>query len=246
MTRPIDGDGDSDPAYAGQASYPPVPGAPAPTQQFPTYVQDQYGYQPYPTSDYAPGYPPGPPPAEPPPEGPPSRRWLWVLAALSVLTVIGLVIAVVIVNSSSQQTVVAPPSDLEPDVATPSAQPTPTTTTRRPRTSSPRPTSPAPVPPGSTPSGTVTPGATETVVYDVQGTGRAISITYVDTGGILQTEFNVMLPWTKEVELQQPASSAASVNIINFGRDVTCSITIAGTETSNRTATGLTVCGLLG
>ena len=37
-------------------------------------------------------------------------------------------------------------------------------------------------------------GETETVDYNVDGTGRAISITYVDTGGVLQTEFNVMLP----------------------------------------------------
>ena len=39
------------------------------------------------------------------------------------------------------------------------------------------------------------------MIYEVTGDGRAINITYVDTGSVLQTEFNVMLPWSKEVEL---------------------------------------------
>ena len=48
----------------------------------------------------------------------------------------------------------------------------------------------------------------QTVVYNVTGDGRAISITYVDTGGMMQTEFNVVLPWSKEVSL--PASASAT------------------------------------
>ena len=63
------------------------------------------------------------------------------------------------------------------------------------------------------------------MTYDVTGDGRAINITYVDTGGVLQTEFNVMLPWSKEVELPEPAEQSASVTIINVGREVTCTIT---------------------
>jgi hypothetical protein len=135
------------------------------------------------TGQYGAQYPPEEPPQPPPPEGPKSPRWLWFVAGISVLMVIGLVIALVIVNSSRQQTVVAPlPSMTEPSFTTP----TPTT--------SPRPTIPVfPLPTlPSTPSTTSpsTPGATETVVYDVSGDGRAINITYVDTGGVLQTEFN--------------------------------------------------------
>jgi hypothetical protein len=162
---------------------------------------------------------------------------LWIVAAIAVLTVIGLVIALVIVNSSRQQTVVAPlPSITEPSFTTPT--PTPTTT--------PRPTIPvfpAPTRP-STPSttGPSTPGATETVVYDVSGDGRAINITYVDTGGVLQTEFNVMLPWSKEVKLAQPAEDSASVSIINVGREVSCSITVNGVQVQQRTGAGLTIC----
>ncbi len=245
--------GYTDPAYANQApygtSYPPS-GAPTPTQQLPPYSQYGYGYDPYATGAYGSPYPPaGPPPEEPPQK--PSRRWLWVLATVSVLTVLGLVIAVVIIYSTDRQTVVAPPPTFEPTFTTPSSPPTPTrapTTTRMPIPST-LPRLPFPLPGEPTPSaphGPTVPGQTETVVYDVDGTGRAISITYVDTGGVLQTEFNVMLPWSKEVELDKPANTSASVNVINFGRELTCSITVGGNVVEHHTGSGLTICGALG
>ena len=240
--------GYTDPAYANQApygtSYQP-PGAPPPTQQFPAYSQYESGYDAYATGTYGAGHPPGGAPAEPPPGGP-SRLWLWVLAGASVLVVLGLVVALVITNSSDQQTVVAPSPNLEPTFTTPSTPPT--TTRRTAPTTTPR--LPFPLPGESTTPGApdepTVPGQTETVVYDVDGTGRAISITYVDTGGVLQTEFNVMLPWSRQVELDAPADSSASVNVINFGRELTCSITVAGTVVANRTGSGLTICGALG
>ena len=80
------------------------------------------------------------------------------------------------------------------------------------------------------------------MVYEVTGTGRAINITYVDTGGVLQTEFNVVLPWRKEVELPSPAEDSASLTIINVGREVTCSVTIDGVQVEANTGTGLTIC----
>ncbi len=92
------------------------------------------------------------------------------------------------------------------------------------------------------PSESVTPGATETVVYEVNGDGRAINITYVDTGSVLQTEFNVVLPWRKEVELPSPADDSASLTIINVGREVTCSVTINGVQVEANTGNGLTIC----
>jgi hypothetical protein len=147
--------------------------------------------------------------------------------------VIGLVIALVIVNSSSQQTVVAPlPSMTQPSFTTP-------TTTSRPVI----PVFPLPtLPSAPSTTGPSTPGATETVEYDVSGDGRAINITYVDTGGVLQTEFNVMLPWNKTVELAKPAKDSASVSIINVGREVNCSITVNGVQVQQRTGAGLTIC----
>jgi hypothetical protein len=231
-TRPLGNSypGYTDPAYAGQASYGPpyqAPYVPPPTEQLPAY--SPYGNDPYATGQYGAQYPPG----EPPPEGPKAPRWLWVVAGIAVLMVIGLVIALVIVNSSSQQTVVAPlPSMKEPSFTTP------TTTSRGPIPVFPLPTLP------NTPSttGPSTPGATETVEYDVSGDGRAINITYVDTGGVLQTEFNVILPWNKTVELAQPAKDSASVSIINVGREVNCSITVNGVQVQQRTGAGLTVC----
>lgn len=222
--------GYQDPAYGNQVPYSqPYPQSYNPTQQLPPY--DPYG-----TGTYGQQFPP-----DDPPPNPPSRKWLWVLATLSLLTVLGLVIAVVVIDSSSQQTVVAPPPTLQtsqPPIPTTTRTPT---TTSRPTTTTPRPTAPTPsvpvVPP--TPS-----GPAQTVVYDVTGTGRAISITYVDADGILQTEFNVMLPWTKSVELSDP-DSMASVNIINFGREISCSITVGDAQVESNTGAGLTICGAL-
>ncbi|MDT5207772.1 MAG: hypothetical protein QOF67_187 [Mycobacterium sp.] len=228
--------GYTDPAYASQASYGPpyqAPYVPPPTERLPAY--SPYGNDPYATGQYGAQYPPGEPP-QPPPEGPRSPRWLWVIAGIAVLMVIGLVIALVIVNSSHQQTVVAPlPSMTEPSFTTP------TTTSRPPIPVLPLPTLPS-APSTTGPTGPSTPGATETVEYNVSGDGRAINITYVDTGGVLQTEFNVMLPWNKTVQLAAPAKDSASVSIINVGREVNCSITVNGVQVQQRTGAGLTIC----
>ncbi len=236
-----------DPAYSGQPPYPPTYQAPDPTRQLPPY--SPYGYDPYATGQYGTGqygtgqygtgqygppYPPGEPPEDP--QKPGSPRWLWVVAAVAVLLVVGLVIALVVVNSSKQDTVVAPPPMPEPSSTT-SRTPTPTTSLR--------PLPPiVPVPTQSTtpPSESATPGATESVVYEVTGTGRAINITYVDTGSLLQTEFNVVLPWRKEVELPSPAEDSASLTIINVGRQVSCSVTVNGVQVQSNTGNGLTIC----
>ncbi|AMO62470.1 mycobacterium membrane protein [Mycolicibacterium phlei] len=243
--------GYTDPAYASQAygpTYQP-PVIPAPTRQLPTYPG---GYDPYGTGQYYAtgqyGQPPYPPGGEPPPEPekPKSPRWLWALAGIAALTVVGLVIALVIVNSSKQETLVAPPPMDEPSFSTPPTSRTPTTVPRPTVPPSTRPSVPrqpgVPAPTYPTSPRTTQPGVTQTVVYVVNGTGRAINITYVDTGGLLQTEFNVLLPWRKEVQLAEPASSTASISIINVGREVNCSITVDGTVVEQRTGAGLTIC----
>ncbi|WP_123024804.1 MmpS family transport accessory protein [Mycolicibacterium stellerae] len=243
-----------DPAYAGQPPYPPTyqaPQAPDATRQLPPY--SPYGYDQYSTGHYGTGqygtgqygtgqygqpYPPGEPSEGP--QKPKSPRWLWAAAGVAVLLVVGLVIALVVVNSSKQDTVVAPPPMPEPT----------TSTTRTPPTTSLRPLPPiVPVPTPSTtttpPSESSTPGATESVIYEVTGTGRAINITYVDTGSLLQTEFNVVLPWRKEVELPSPAEDSASLTIINVGRQVSCSVTVNGVKVQSNTGNGLTICTAL-
>ncbi|MGV0835067.1 MmpS family transport accessory protein [Mycolicibacterium thermoresistibile] len=241
-TEPMGGGypGYSDPAYASQAYGPTYPASPPPqpTEQLPPY--SAYGYDPYRTGQQGYEYPPTEPPE---PDGPKIPGWLWMLAALVVLLVVGLVIALVITNSSRQETVFAPgPSATEPSYPMPS--PPPTTTRRAPTTVLPPLPSPGPTtgPTATPPGGTTTPGATESVVYEVAGSGRAINITYIDTGGVLQTEFNVLLPWSKQVELPSPATSSASVSIINVGRDVTCTVTVDGTQIQQRTGSGLTIC----
>jgi cytoskeletal protein RodZ len=194
-----------------------------------------------------PGYPSAPPPPPPPPKSP---RWLWIAAAAAVLLVAGLVLALVIVSSNSREsTVVAPPQTTSstatrPVPTTTVRTPQPTTTTRAPL---PIPTATVPQPTESTePSDSEAPApapaGSETVVYSVSGEGRAINITYVDTGGVMQTEFNVALPWSKEVSLSAPAKNSASVAVVNVGRDVTCSVSVNGAQVRQRTGRGLTIC----
>ena len=236
-----------DPAYSGYWSRPTQYGSgyggpmTQPTEQIPPYWQTGAGY----------------PAAPPPPPQPPNKtpRWLWVAAAAAILLVVGLVLALVIVsNSSRDTTVVAPPS-----TSTPFPRPaTPSPTPSFPPTLSPMPTPsqmPAPLPLPSAPTETLEPTesgvpsaeprpptGTETVVYRVSGEGRAINITYVDSGRVMQTEFNVALPWSKQVSLAAPAKSSASVAVVNVGRDVSCSITVDGAQVQQRTGRGLTIC----
>ncbi len=222
--------GNPDPAYAGQFSYPsytPPPGQDATRQLPPHWTQTQYQA-------------PGQDQSELPPEPPRSPRWLWFLAGAAVLLVVGLVVALVIANGASKQdsAVTSLPTMPQPTGSAP------TTTTRTPPRTA---TSVPPVPSVPTESPTTTEsGPTQTVVYSVTGEGRAISITYVDSGGILQMEFNVVLPWTKEVTLSPPASTAASVTILNVGRDVTCTVTVDGQSVRERTGSGLTICAAAG
>jgi len=233
--------------YGQQAPYQGAGGTDAnrsrPTEQLPAY--SPYGYDPYATGGYGPPNPPGSEPPDPPkPDGPNPRRWLWAAAGMVLLVVLGMVIGLVIVDSSHQDTVVAPPqTPLEPTAtrpSTPSSTATTPTTTLVPSTTPT--TSPGVVPPTTS----TNPNDSHTVVYTVSGEGRAISILYLDSGGVLQTEFNVMLPWQKEVQLAGAANSSASVSIVNVGRELTCSITIDGTETQQNTGTGLTLCTALG
>ena len=223
----------TDPAYAsqyyGQGYGQGVPPGMQPTEQLPTYWH-QGG-----------GYPPGEPP--PPPEPPKSPKWLWIAAGFAVLLVVGLVIALVIVSSSARETtVVAPLPPLSETTTAPRATGSlpPTTRSTLPSTGAPG-TSGAPGTP-TIPGGTTSPTGTDTVVYNVSGDGRAINITYVDTGGIMQTEFNVMLPWSKEVSLPAPARASASVAVVNVGRDVTCNVSVNGDPVRERTGRGLTIC----
>ena len=236
------GPGYSGTGYSGTGYSAPVT---QPTEQLPPYWQ--------PAGGYPPSQPPSAPP--PPPQPPKSPRWLWAAAAAALLLVAGLVLALVIVSSSSKDSKVVAPlpqtTPTSPRFTTPAQVPsTPSTTTRIPLPTNsfqPEPTTtaelPIPLPPDET---TTNPTGTETVVYNVTGEGRAINITYVDTGGVLQTEFNVALPWSKEVNLAAPAKKAASVTVINVGRDVTCSVSVNGAQVRQRTGQGLTICTGLG
>lgn len=239
----------TDPAYAGQT---PMYGP----GYLPPYAYGATGQLPHQPWTHAPP-PPGQPPftgvlappaggQEPaPPEPPKSPRWLWLMAAAAVLLVTGLVVALVVVNESTTRSTTLSPFPETPSTRASTPPPTPTvipppTRTHRP----PRPTTPVPPPPGTSPTETPPPraGANDSVVYDVDGEGRAISIIYIDNDGVVQTEFNVPLPWSKEVNLTSSASQTASVSVANIGEDVTCTVTVNGTRVSQRTGSILTVC----
>lgn len=217
----------TDPAYGGRPPYPPpygppraVPGSPRPTESNPTEQLPTYWRQ-------------GGSPPDEPSQGTSSRQrfksppWLWIAAAAAVLLVVAMVIALVIANSRAKKPTTVPPLTAMPG----SSSKTPTSTTGSPGTTAPTQTGGA--------------GAMQTVVYNVTGQGHAISITYTDTGDVKQTEFNVALPWSKEVSLSS-ARDKASVTIINVGHDVTCSVTVAGVQVHQHTGVGLTTCRAAG
>lgn len=166
------------------------------------------------------------------------HKWLFPLAGAVLILALCSVIALVIVNSSEQQTLVAPPP-LPVPTQDPMSSSTTVTTTTTPESSEP---SEAVSPPAAAAPPDAESGDTEAVLYAVIGKGRAVSITCVDTGGVLQTEFNVPLPWTKEVQLNRPAARSASVSIVNAGRGIACTISVDGTQIQQREGAGLTVC----
>lgn len=237
-----------DPAYAEQAPYAPAYGgqmpqwAPGydvtnPTRQLPPYWQQEF-----PPSGELP--PDGLAPAQP--AGPKSTRWLWIGAGAAVLLVAALVIALVLANDAIKTQTAVPPLPAMPEPS--SETPTPSThSSRVPRLPLP-PVIPAPEPPSTSGAPTLTtgPAAMQDIVYTVTGEGRAISIMWIDTGDVIQTEFNVALPWSKEVSLSKSAVHPANVTVVNIGHEVTCSVTVAGVQVSQRVGVGITVCDARG
>lgn len=231
----------ADPAYADQAGpYAPTYGGHIP--QWAPGLNETRGLPPYwqqelPRSG---GLPPeGAPP--PPPGGPRSPRWLWIAAVAAVLLVVALVIALVLANEAIKTQTAVPPLPAMPGSSEETPTPTPSTRTSPPS----RTYRPAP-PPGAMPPETTAPGVMHDVVYSVTGEGRAISIVYIGTGDVIQTEFNVALPWSKEVSLPKSAAHPANVTVVNFGHNVTCSVTVDGVQVSQRVGAGVTICDARG
>jgi hypothetical protein len=217
----------ADPAYSGQPSYPPpyYPGSSHdPTSANPTDKLPLYWLQGQP--------PPNRASQDPEPEKPKAPRWLWIVAAAAVVLVTALLISLVIANGTARKQTAVP--------ALPSTPGSPTPVPVVPH--SPSHSARAPEPATTEPSQPAAPGSMQTVVYNVSGDGRAISITYLDNDGMMQTEFNVGLPWSKEVSLPESGSRTPNVTIVNIGHDVTCSVTVDGVEINQRSGAGLTIC----
>lgn len=213
------------PAYSGHSAYPPN----NPTQQLP----DDWAY----ATQYPPHEAPPPPQS---PRSPKTPKWLWFVAGGAVLLVVGMVGALVITSGSSSDIADSTTSmrATEPTFSVPSRTSTAPPTTPS-ATPSPTPTGPTAAPPTTTGGGN---GVTETVFYEVSGEGRAINITYVGPDNMMQTDFNVALPWSKEVLLEEPANETASVVIVNVGREVSCSVMVNGVVVSTNTGSGVTMC----
>ncbi len=227
----------TDPAYADQAPYTHTYGgqtpqwAPHANQIHPTEQLPRYWQQDQAQSHEAPGQGPAPPP-----EGPRTPRWLLVGAIVAVLLVVASVIALIIANGANKtQTAVEP----LPPMPTPSS--TLPTTARHSHTPSAAPAPPTTSSPGG-PTETTEPGAMQPVVYSVTGEGRAISISYLDAGEVVQTLFNVALPWSIEVSMAKSAAHPPILTIINIGHNVTCSVTVAGVQVRQRVGQGITIC----
>ncbi len=225
-----------DPAYAGEQA-PPTAGYTTPGVPIP----------PPPPTHYWQAPPGEPPPTEPPPPQPPKTpRWLWLLTGATVLLVLGLVVALVI-NGSSESDRTATPT-LTPTLVP--SSPVPTAPQRPQLPQPPTRTSPGPTPSSPTspaPSTSAPPsGATQTVSYQVSGSGKALSIAYIDSGGVLQTDFNVALPWSMQVSLDASVSDAAMVTVITAGTQVTCSLSVDGEQVRQHSGAFLTVCAAAG
>jgi Mycobacterium membrane protein len=231
----------ADPAYADQAApyasygghvppWAPNMNETSPTRQLPPYWQ-----QDLPPSGELHSLATAPPQ----PGGPKSPRWLWIAAGAAVLLAIALVIALVLADDAIKTQTAVPPLPAMPEPG--STTPSPSTRT------SPSSIPPVPPPNGSEPpTETTGPAAMQDVVYNVTGEGRAISLMYIDTGDVIQTEFNVALPWSKEVGLSKSAVHPANVTIVNIGHNVTCSVSIDGVQVSKRVGAGLTICDARG
>jgi hypothetical protein len=213
----------ADPAYADQAGpYAPTYGGYNP--QWASNLNDTKQLPPYwqqelPRAGEAPTEGQTPPP----PDGPKSPRWLWLAAGAAVLLVVALVIALILANDAIKKQTAVPPLPAMPGS---SEEPPPTAS--------------------GPPTESTAPGAMQDVVYSVTGEGRAISVVYIGTGDVVQTEFNVALPWNKEVSLSKSAQHPANVTVVNFGHNVTCSVTVDGVQLSQRTGEGLTICDARG
>jgi hypothetical protein len=222
----------ADPAYSGQSYYPPAyyPGpSPNTNETSPTEKLPQYWLE---------GQPP---PDQRIQESTPRRlktpRWLWLAgAAAAVLLVTALVIALVIANGVAKKQTSVPLLPAMPSSQTPApTTSTSTSTSREPSTTTSQTTGTESSPPSAA-------NAIQTVVYTVTGEGRAISITYVGNDGMMQTEFNVVLPWNKGVSLPKSGNPKPNVAIVNIGHNVTCSVTVDGVQIRQHTGAGLTVC----
>jgi len=235
-----------DPAYADQAPYTPAyyggqmpPWAPNVNETNPTRQLPPYWQQDLPPSGRVPSQGMAPPPSG----GPKPPRWLWIVAGAAVLLVVALVTALVLVNDAIKTQTAVPPLPAMPEPS--STSPSPSARTSPPPTLAPI---PLPLPPtgGPTPTESTGPAAMQDVTYTVNGDGRAISIMYIDTGDVVETEFNVALPWSKQVSLSKSAARPANITIVNIGHNVSCTVTIDGIQVSRRVGVGLTICDARG
>lgn len=162
-----------------------------------------------------------------------STTWRWVAAVAAVVLVGAVVGTVTILRGGDSSTV---SGRVVPSASQPAA-PQPSTTRTAPRATVAQPSTAAStsLPPeiptvvSPTPSASPTPADSRTVVYTVSGTRSAadvVTVTYTDETGVLRTDLNVSLPWSKTV-VRSGDVLINSVTAISFHSELNCTITDA-------------------
>jgi Mycobacterium membrane protein len=169
------------------------------------------------------------------------QRWRPVAAIAGIVLVLAVIATVVIVNggdSASTSATVVPPTrsvTASPRLIPPTAALPPetvTTVTPPPRKPSPMPSAgptdaPTVIPPPAAAPSVPPDVAARTFVYRVTGTKALfdlVTVVYTDAQGAPQTDFNVSLPWSRTVVMNQGVQIRSVVATSLTGR-LNCSIT---------------------
>jgi Mycobacterium membrane protein len=169
------------------------------------------------------------------------QRWRPVAAIAGIVLVLAVIATVVIVNggdSASTSATVVPPTrsvTASPRLIPPTAALPPetvTTVTPPPKKPSPTPTAgptdaPTVIPPPAAAPSVPPDVAARTFVYRVTGTKALfdlVTVVYTDAQGAPQTDFNVSLPWSRTVVMNQGAQ-IRSVVATSLTGHLNCSIT---------------------
>ncbi|MBF9128020.1 hypothetical protein I0C86_03275, partial [Plantactinospora sp. S1510] len=195
----------------GPDPYGATPGYPGYQQGQPGYQQGQPGYQ-----QGQPGAPGGPFPPAPPKKS--NKTMITVIVAIGVVLILGACVGICLGPFAAM--------DRLRDSLEDSQGFDPPEITSVPET------------PGLPGGDTGNSGSSQTVVYELSGSGR-VALSYTDQSGKPTHGSSVDLPWKKEVKI--PANLPKILTAIRIGNgsgDITCKVTIDGQQVATKTGSG--------